>query len=87
MNAEIGKLWIQGRIQNNDGLKQYLLRLFARVLPLIAKLFLIEVDAESYGEHDLVAEVLLHNHKTILYHFDNISIESFVGIYREVNAT
>ena len=85
MNTEIGKLWIQGRIQNNNGLKSYQVKLFAKALALFAKLFLAETDAESYGAHDLVAELLLRHHKAILFHFDNISVASFVEIYREVN--
>ena len=76
MNSDIGKLWIQGRIQNNNGLKSYLIWLFAKALALFARLFLVEMDAESYGEHNLVAELLLH---TILLRssFSTITTTSF----------
>jgi hypothetical protein len=87
MNTEIGKLWLQGRVLNNNGLKSYQIRIFAKALPLLARLFLVEVDAESYGEHDLVAELLLRHHQNILFHFDNVSVNTFIDIYREVNAT
>ena len=87
MNTEIGKLWLQGRVLNNYGLKSYQDRIFTKALPLFAKLFLAEVDAKSYGEHDLVVEILLRHHKDILFHFDNISVSAFLDIYCEVNAT
>jgi hypothetical protein len=71
MNTEIGKLWLQGRVLNNNGLKSYQIRILAKALPLLARLFLVEVDAESHGEHDSVAELLLCHHQNILFHFDN----------------
>jgi hypothetical protein len=87
MNAEIGKLWIQGRVQNNNGLKSYLVRLFAKAIALFAKLFLVDVDVEAFREHVLVAELLLRHHKDFLFHFNNISLDEFIVIYKEVNAT
>jgi hypothetical protein len=64
MNSEIGKLWIQGRIQNNSSLKSYLIRLFPKSLALFGRLFLVEMDTESYSRHDLVAELLFAITKT-----------------------
>ena len=65
MKLQAGALHLKGRFLNNTARKEELFEILAKALPRFADFVLIEDDAESYGKHDLVADLLLLHHKTI----------------------
>ena len=85
MKIEAGKLYLRGKRLNLAGRKNELLELFAKALPSLAQLILVETELSTIGKHDLVADLLLYHHKDALGHLDNIPVPQFIEIYKKVN--
>ena len=61
------------------------MEIFAKALPCFGDLILIEDDADNYGKHDLVADLLLSHHDVVFRHLKNLPVSQFIEIYQKVN--
>ena len=80
MNLQVGLLQLYSSALNNTARKEKLVEIFAKALPHFADFVLIEDDAKQYGRHDLVGDMLLSHHNTIVRHLDNNPHPQFIEI-------
>ena len=63
MKRTLGKLYFRGLKMNNGERKRELLEIFLKALFVYAKVILADMGEESYGGHNLVADLLLAHHE------------------------
>jgi hypothetical protein len=86
MRIELGQLYLCQLVLNNDAKKEDLKETLARALPRMAKHLLIETGdlVIKYGEHNLVADLLMSHHQALLQSNDG-SLMEFIAVYKKVN--
>lgn len=81
---DIGSQQIRLEELHVKSLKREAVNIFAKSLPNIAEMFLAQVNAEDYGKHCLVSDLLSQHSDDVLTHLA-ITRDDFVNVYKAVN--
>ena len=81
---DIGSQQIKLEELHVKSLKKEAVNIFAKSLPNMAEMFLAQVNAEDYGKHCLVSDLLFQHSDDVLTHLA-ITRDAFVDVYKAVN--